>query len=108
MQHDLENILPTMVPPGDDDEGPHETTGRGKYLRKRGGGKDWEADDAEEDGEAEGTGAGTGFMGYSRKSAHPPTADANYAPRDRDARVRYASFLYIAPQHSNSMQHRTC
>jgi hypothetical protein len=84
-----------MVPPGDDDEGPHETTGRGKYLRKRGGGKDWEADDAEEDGEAEGT--GTGFRGYSRKSA--PAAEANYAPRDRDARVRYAPFLYIAPHH---------
>lgn len=90
-----------MVPTGDDDEGPHETTGRGKYPRKRGGGKDWEADDAEEDGEVEGTGAGagTGFRGYSRKSS----AEANYAPRDRDARVRYAPFLYIAPHHHNSM-----
>ena len=106
VQHDLENVVPTMVPAVEEDEEPHETTGRGKYPRRRSSANDWEGDEADEDAEAEGTGAGagtgSGFRGYSRKNGYPPADEASYAPRDRDARVRYALLLYIA--HSTSQQ----
>ena len=84
--------MPTMVPAVEEDEGPHETTGRGKYPRRRSGISDWDGDEVDDDAEAEvtgaGSGTGTGFRGYSRKTGYPPASEASYAPRDRDARVR--------------------
>ena len=94
--------MPTLVPAVEEDEGPHETTGRGKYPRRRSGMSDWDGDEADDDAEAEvtgagaGSGTGSGFRGYSRKTGYPPASEASYAPRDRDARVRT---LRSAPVH---------
>ena len=85
-----------MVPAIGEDEGPHETTGRGKYPRRRSGVSDWDGDEVDEDPVAEETVAGTGIRGYSRKTGYPPMDEASYAARERDARVRRAPLLYIA------------